>query len=54
MKSSNDKELEEFRELLKETKSEDFDGHTEFINLTPAQKLEWLSQLIYFKYIVNK
>ena len=33
-----------------ELKSEDFDGHTDFRNLTPEQKLTWLSQAVQFYY----
>lgn len=39
---------EEFRRILEKCSDEDFDGHTEFANLTPEQRLNWLSQLVQF------
>jgi hypothetical protein len=34
-----------FEEALKNLKSTDFDGHTEFSKLTLEQRLLWLSQM---------
>ncbi|MBU3914183.1 hypothetical protein KKA14_01480 [bacterium] len=52
MKSNYSKE-----EILKKialTKDEDYDGHTDFQQLTPKQKLLWLSSTAYFIYSVGK
>jgi hypothetical protein len=40
----------EFERALAQCKPEDFDGHTEFHQLTPEQRLEWLSQAATFVY----
>lgn len=48
------KELEEFKKALNDLDEKYFDGHTNFKNLTVSQKLTWLSELNYFKYIVKK
>lgn len=54
MKSKEEKELEKFREELSKAQDTDFDGHTDFKKLTAYQKLEWLSQLNFFKYLADK
>ena len=56
MTKKNDKErdLENFRKLLENLDEKDFDGHTNFEKLSPREKLIWLSELNYFKYIANK
>ena len=54
MSNKEDKEMAEFRKALEKTTSTDFDGHTEFYKLTAREKLEWLSQLIYFKHMKSK
>lgn len=48
------KELDDFRKSLESTTQKDFDGHSEFSKLTPRQKLQWLSELMYFKYLASK
>ena len=53
MKNKREEELEKFRKLLNKIKDDDFDGHTDFKNLSSVQKLEWLSQLVYFKYLAD-
>lgn len=35
-------------EILENSTSEDFDGHTEFHRLTPQQRLAWLDQAVTF------
>lgn len=52
--SDREKDLEEFRKKLEATSEKDFDGHTCFQDLSVREKLLWLSELNYFKYIVNK
>lgn len=49
-----EKELEDFRASLKEIETKDFDGHSDFEKLSVREKLIWLSELNYFKYIVKK
>ncbi|MDY6967640.1 MAG: hypothetical protein SVR08_03140 [Spirochaetota bacterium] len=55
-KSKIDKadEIERFREFVRELPDDSFDGHTEFKNLTPEQKLLWLSQAAEFYYSIKK
>jgi hypothetical protein len=36
------------REIIEQTTSEDYDGHTEFSRMTPAQRLAWLDQAVLF------
>lgn len=43
-------EQNDYQEILKNLKTEDFDGHSEFHKLTVQQKLEWLSQAVIFYY----
>ena len=52
--SEKEKELEEFRKKLEVTSEKDFDGHTSFHELSVREKLIWLSELNYFKFIVKK
>jgi hypothetical protein len=54
MSNSREKELEEFRKSLEDTDQSDFDGHTNFEDLSVREKLIWLSELNYFRYIANK
>jgi hypothetical protein len=56
MKKNSDKEkdLEEFRKKLESTSEKKIDGHTSSQDLTAKEKLIWLSELNYFKYIVKK
>jgi len=35
-------------EIIERTTSEDYDGHTEFSRMTPAQRLAWLDQAVLF------
>lgn len=35
-------------EVLRRCSPEDFDGHTEFHRLTPAQRLAWLDEAVAF------
>ena len=54
-KNKNKKnDLENFRKILKQTSTSDFDGHSNFQKLTVKEKLIWLSELNYFKFIVKK
>lgn len=53
-KSKEDKELEEFRKSLEQFDESDFDGHTDFQKLSAREKLEWLSELIYFTHVASK
>ena len=48
MKSSEQKDLEDFRKILEKTSPTDFDGHTDFDKLTPEQRLLWLSECAQF------
>ena len=34
--------------IIAQTKPEDYDGHTEFSRMTPAQRLTWLDQAVLF------
>ncbi len=36
------------REIIERTTPEDYDGHTEFSRMTPAQRLAWLDQAVLF------
>lgn len=45
---------EKNKKALKDVGQESFDGHSDFQKLSPRQKLEWLSELIYFKSLVKK
>ncbi len=56
MTKNSDKEieLEDFRKSLENIDKDDFDGHTNFESLSAREKLIWLSELNYFKYIVKK
>lgn len=40
--------MEEFEKALSKLTPYDFDGHTEFVNLSAEQKLMWLSQVQQF------
>jgi hypothetical protein len=53
-KNKKNKELENLKKALEGVDKKAFDGHTEFYKLTPRQKLEWLSELIYFRNLVKK
>jgi hypothetical protein len=44
------KPSEEFERALAQCTPHDFDGHTEFYRLTPAQRLDWLSEAARFVY----
>ena len=52
MKNKQDKiqniDEKSFRSILKNISKEHFDGHTDFIKLTPEQKLQWLSSAAQF------
>ena len=54
MKNENENDLESFRKALEETDEKDFDGHTNFQELSVRDKLIWLSELNYFKSIIKK
>jgi hypothetical protein len=43
---SEDRLREEALAVLKKTKPEDFDGHTEFYRMTPLERLRWLDQAV--------
>lgn len=47
-KTGDDSRLDGFRKMIRTLPDDAFDGHTEFINLTPEQKLMWLSQAAQF------
>lgn len=53
-KNNREKELNDFRKSLDAVDEKAFDGHTDFYKLTAREKLEWLSELIYFKYLASK
>ena len=50
MKETNDgaSPEESMDEMLDHCTPEDFDGHTEFRNLTPEQRLDWLAEAAAF------
>ena len=56
MKKNNEteEELKDFRSSLEKVENREFDGHTNFQDLSVREKLIWLSELNYFKYIVKK
>ncbi len=39
---------EAVREIIGRTSAEDYDGHTEFARMTPAERLAWLDQAVLF------
>ncbi len=41
---------DEFYRKVRDLTAADFDGHTEFHRLTPAQRLAWLSAAVKFYY----
>ena len=41
---------EEFERALARCRPEDFESHTEFFRLTPAQRLDWLCEAATFVY----
>ena len=48
----NNKEKNKILESITDMPNEYFDGHTEFKNMTPEERLVWLSEGIYFVYHV--
>ncbi|MBN1532866.1 MAG: hypothetical protein JXA20_09405 [Spirochaetes bacterium] len=46
-------DIERFRELLRQARPEDFDGHTEFERMAPEERLMWLSQCAQFCAEIN-
>ena len=44
------KDIKRFDSQLKNLTEKDFDGHTEFKNLSYKEKLIWLSQAVQFYY----
>lgn len=46
--SDQQQSMEEFEKILCKLTPHDFDGHTEFANLSAEQKLMWLSQIQQF------
>ena len=36
------------RKVIGRTNAEDYDGHTEFVRMTPAERLRWLDQAVLF------
>lgn len=42
------------RDALAGAAPSDFDGHTDFRRLTPEQRLEWLSQVVQFTWMVKR
>lgn len=50
MKNSVTDELNNFKNIISRTDSASFNGHTEFCNLTPEQRLDWLAELVVFVY----
>lgn len=53
-KKKNSKDIEDFKEQLKNISQKEFDGQTDFNKLSPIQKLRWLDQLIAFKNMASK
>lgn len=49
--TNQDKNLDD---LLRSIPDEQFDGHTEFENLTPQQRLDWLAAAVQFWYKYGK
>lgn len=52
--NKSNQDLENFRKALEKTTEKDFDGHTDFESLSVKDKLIWLSELNYFRYIASK
>lgn len=52
--SEREQDLLDFRKSLENIDDKEFDGHTHFQELSAREKLIWLSQLNYFKYISKK
>lgn len=46
--SHQQQSMKEFEKILSKLTPHDFDGHTEFANLSAEQKLMWLSQVQQF------
>jgi hypothetical protein len=44
----------DFERLKQELHESDFDGHTEFHNMTFTQKLTWLSEVVQTTYLLAK
>lgn len=42
------------KDFLKKAKLQDFDGHTEFKKMSAEQKLQWLSSMARFLWLVRK
>ena len=45
---------EDYSKSTDRCQEEDFDGHTEFKNMTPLRRLEWLCQAIAFTHEFGK
>ncbi len=50
----DNKRKEDILKKIAECENEDFDGHTDFSKMSAVDKLLWLSNTIYFIYIVAK
>ena len=48
MKTYHRSDIDECRKMLKNAPPADFDGHTEFVIMTPEERLMWLSQSAQF------
>lgn len=44
MKLDQNSDIENFREILSDTKPSDFDGHTEFPSMSLEERILWLSE----------
>lgn len=44
----NDKVQEQALEAVRRSRPEDYDGHTEFDRMSPAQRLAWLDEATLF------
>jgi hypothetical protein len=51
---SKNNESVDWERLRRELRESDFDGHTEFHNLTFTQKLTWLSEAVVSTYLIAK
>jgi len=48
-----DRVREQAREEVRRSRPEDYDGHTEFDRMTPAQRLAWLDEATLFVWKQN-
>jgi len=53
-KNQSVSEPDEFGKRLSDLSSSDFDGHTEFKNMSYTERLKWLSQAVLFSVKYSK